>query len=805
MFKRLLQFSFYSYRKQKASFIINIVGFSIALATAIIIATFIYQETSYDIYHQKKNQIFRMVLDGKIGAQGGRTTATPAILGPTLQIEYPEIEGFLRMHSRNGTIVNYDGNRSKEEHFIEADSSFFEFFSIPLKAGDPKTCLSTPRSVVLSASAANRIFGTLDPMNQSLLIGTDSLYYAVSGVYDDIPKNTHFQADLISSFMTNPRSRNDQWMSNSFETYVMLNKEVPPKDFEGKLPALVDKYVGLVIRDFMGLTMEEFRKQGNWYTFFLQPLTKIHLDPSIGQSLGKPANPKYLYIFGSVALLIILIAAINYINLLLAQSTRRRKEIGIKKVCGSTRGLIINQFLLESVAMSLLALFLAVIIVVISFPFFSELIHSGEKIRHFAKGSHVSVLLVFTAVMGLLSGIYPAFYLSSVKPVAILNGQYSFAAKRFQLRSVMVVFQLVITLGLITGALVMNKQMQYLIHKDLGYQKENLLVVEEKGILKNRVIRFKDEVLKIPGVKLATISTAVPGHNTRNDGYRMEGQEEAFLLETNWIDEDFFDTYGLKVEQGRFFNPAYSTDQQACLVNQATIEKYNLDDPLSERFVFDRPTQGGVSYMPIIGIVNDFNFRSLHGPIEPYLFCYKKEGFNYSYVSILLEHNAEANTLKKITDVWKDLSDDPIQYFFMDEDLAAQYRQEKASTWLAAIFALIAISIAVLGLYGLTSFSVQRRQRELAIRKTLGASLSQLSLLLVKDILIMMALSVVIAWPLVYYLLQKWLQEFEYRIQVSALEFILGLLAVMMVVTGTISRQIIQASHTNPVEALKHS
>lgn len=387
MFKRLLQYSLYSFRKHKSSYVINIAGLSIGLASSLIIASFVIQETSYDGYHEKKNQIYRLVLDGKIGSQSGRTTATASITAPTIYSEYPEVEGFLRMQSLSGTIVSYNGNRFTEKNFLEADSSFFEFFSIPLIVGNPRTCLSSPRNVVISSSTAIKIFGTDQPMNKLLRIGHDSLNYTVTGIFNDIPVQTHFKADLISSFMTNPSSRSNQWMSNSFETYLLLNPNADPELLESKFPKMVDKYIGTVIKDFLGVTMKEFREQGNWYRFFLQPLTKIHLDPSIAQGLGSPTNPRYLYVFGSVALLIIIIAGINYVNLVTAQSTRRSKEIGIKKVCGSSKGLLIRQFLTESVVLSLVSLLIAVLIAILTLPYFSDLIRSELQLSQFNDGA----------------------------------------------------------------------------------------------------------------------------------------------------------------------------------------------------------------------------------------------------------------------------------------------------------------------------------------------------------------------------------------------------------------------------------
>ncbi|MCJ7820858.1 MAG: ABC transporter permease, partial [Bacteroidales bacterium] len=493
-------------------------------------------EASYDKFNVKKDRIFRLILNGKIGGQEVTASATAAVIGPTLAREFPEVEDFLRMNGWGPTVVEYNNQSFTEEHFIEADSSFFNFFSIPVIKGDLENLLNAPRKLVLSESAARKIFGDENPIDKTLKIGSDTLRYTVTGVMADVPSKSHFEANIICSFMTNPRSKDPTWLSNSFSTYLLLKPNSSAAVVDEKLPELLAKYVGPELQQIMGISIDDFINQGNKYRFYLQKLTDIHLDPTVDQQFREASDPKYLRIFGSIAILIVLIAAINFMNLSTAQSSRRAKEVGIKKVGGSTRGMLITQFLSESFILSMAALVLALVIIKLTIPYFNNLLGANLSLKLFADWYTIPVLILFTVVVGILSGSYPALFLSSFNPYEVLKGSVKNSMQNGRLRRVLVIFQFTISILLIIGTMIMYKQIKYMLNKEIGFNKEQLIVINRAHALGARVEAFKDAVREIPGIINIASSTAGPGRSNNNNGYTMEGrQEETFLMQTNWV------------------------------------------------------------------------------------------------------------------------------------------------------------------------------------------------------------------------------------------------------------------------------
>jgi putative ABC transport system permease protein len=413
MFSNLLKHSISSFKRQRSYIIINILGLSIGIACSLLIALYVINEASYDQYNVKKDRIFRSILNGKIGGQEVTVSSSPAIMGPTMVKEFPEIEDFLRMNGRGPTVIEYNKQTFTEDHIIEADSSFFNFFSIPVVKGDVKNLLNAPHKVVLSESTAKKIFGNENPIDRQIKIGTDTLLFIVTGVMADVPQNSHFEANILSSFITSQRSKDPTWMNNSFSTYFLLKPNSSYKTVDAKYPELLQKYVGPEIQKFTGISLNDFVAQGNKYRFYLQSLNDIHLDTSIQQDFKASVDPKYLKIFGSIAMLIVLIAAINFMNLSTAQASRRAKEVGIKKVAGSTRGMLVAQFLSESFILSLIALIVAVIFIKLSLPFFNNLLGAKLSLSLISKWYIIPLLILFSVFVGVLAGSYPAFFLCS--------------------------------------------------------------------------------------------------------------------------------------------------------------------------------------------------------------------------------------------------------------------------------------------------------------------------------------------------------------------------------------------------------
>jgi putative ABC transport system permease protein len=806
MFRDLFRHSLRALRRQKSYVFINILGLATGIACSLVIALFIIHELSYDNYHEKKDRIYRLILNGKISGQELKVVSTASPIGPTMKEEFPEVENFLRINSRGETIVKYEEAFFTEDHFFEADSTFFDFFSIPLIRGNKATVLNASHPVVLSETTAAKIFGTTDPINKMLKVGTDSTRYRVTGVFKDIPETTHFEANMISSFMTNSRANDKEWLSNSFSTYILLHPNADPESVNTKMDGMIVKYVGPQILKYLGITIQDFLTQGNKYTIYLQPLSDVHLDPSIHQDLKPAGDPKYLWIFGSIAMLIILIAAMNFMNLSTAQASKRAKEIGIKKVVGSSRGALISQFITETIILSFLALIVAIMISEIALPYFNKLLDLKLTIGYFSTWYTIPALLALSLFIGFLAGSYPAFYMSSFNPYMVLKGKLRSSRTSVNLRSILVVLQFAISIVLISGTLIMFRQISYMLKKDLGFNKENVLVIKRAEAVGNHIAGFKTALAKIPGVLSVAASTAVPGHGNNNNGYMIKGRpDETFLMQTNWVDYDYLETYGHKLESGRFFDKSITTDKGACIINQEAVKDFMLTNPFETRIIRGGDDSEERTLVPVIGITKDFHFESLRSEISPHIMMFKNEDVHWGYFSIRLSASANNATVSQIEKTWESFTNnDPMQYFFMDRDVEQMYKADRQNALLAIVFTIMAILIAALGLYGLTSFTVQQRTREIGIRKTFGASVGRIRLLIAKEIIILLCISLVIAMPLIYLVADNWLNNYHYRITPGAIDFIYGFAIAVFIAITTISYRAIKAALANPAVSLRY-
>ncbi len=805
MLRNLIAHSLRSFKRQRSYILINILGLSIGIACSLLIAIYVINEASFDRFNEKKDRIYRIVLNGKMGGQEFVGAFTCAPIGPTLLNEFPEVEDYLRLTGRGPTVIEYDDLTFTDDNIVESDSAFFNFFSIPLLKGDPKNVLNQPRRAVLSESTARKIFGNENPIDKAIKIGDDTARYIVSGVMADFPGNSHFEASILLSFMTNPRSQDPVWISNSFSTYVLLKPNSSYTTVDDKIPALLEKYAGPQVERFMGISIDEFMSQGNKYRYYLQSLKDIHLDPSIQQEFKEASDPKYLWIFASISVLIILIAAINFMNLATAQATRRAKEVGIKKISGSTRGMLISQFLSESFILSFLSLIIALVVIRITLPFFNNLLGSDLSLSLFDSWYKIPVLLGFTLFVGILAGSYPAFFLSSFNPSEVLKGSVKGSMRNGRIRRVLVVFQFAVSILLITGTLVMYRQIFFMLNKDVGFDREQLLVINAAHTLQNRVEAFKEAVKEIPGVVSIASSTAVPGRNNNLNGYAIEGRrDETILLQTNWVDYDYIDSYKMTLVTGRDFDRSFTSDRDACIINESAAKNFGVTDIANTRFMLPQDS-GRFQYLQVIGIVKNFNFESLRNPIQPYILVSKGENQNWGYVTVRLSAMNYQQTISEIESRWKQFtSNDPLQYYFVDEDFERMYLQEKQNAKLAVIFSALAILIAALGLFGLTSFTVEQRTKEIGVRKAMGSSVSGIYFVISKEIMILVSVSALIAWPLVYYIASNWLENFYYRINAGAFSFLAGLAVALSVATITISFRILKAARVNPAQSLKY-
>jgi putative ABC transport system permease protein len=805
MFNNLIKHSLRSFKRQRAYIIINVLGLSIGIACSLLIALFIINELSYDKFNTKRDRIFRVIVNGKIGGQEITWAASPAIMGPTLPHEFPEVEDFLRMNGTGGTIVEYNKQAFIENKIIQADSSFFNFFSIPVLKGDPKNLLNAPRKVVLSELTAKKIFGNQNPVGKMLKIGSDSIMFTVSGVMADIPGNSHFEADMLTSFMTNPGSNDRNWLNDSYSTYLLLKPNSSSLTVDGKFNDLIVKYVGPEIQKYMGMTIKEFLAHGNKYRFFLQNLTDIHLDTSIQQFFKAPSDPKYLKIFGSIAILIVLIAAINFMNLSTAQASRRAKEVGIKKIAGSTRWILITQFLSESFMLTFISLVFALIFIKVSLPYFNNLLRTNLELNLIAIWYTIPMLILFSMLVGFLAGSYPAFFLSSFNPYEVLKGSVKNSMKNGRLRRILVVFQFAVSILLIVGTMVMFRQIKYMLNKDVGFNKEQIVVISRVEALGKRVRSFKESVKGIPGVVKIAISNSVPGKGQPNRGYMMEGRkDETLLMNTNWIDYDYLETYGMTLVSGRSFKESYVTDQQACLLNESAVKNFSIGDLEKTRII--EPDPSGPTYMPVIGVVKNFNYESLRNPIQPYIFQLRNtDELSWGYISVKILAVNYSKTISEIEKVWKEYTvNSPLEYYFIDEDFEKMYYEERQDSRMAVIFSILAIFIASLGLFGLTSYTVEQRTKEIGVRKAMGSSIAGIYIEISKEIIILVSISALIAWPVIYYYAGKWLENFYYKINLGVFSFVAGLTLALGIAIITISYRVLRAAGVNPAQSLKY-
>jgi putative ABC transport system permease protein len=805
MLSNLIKHSLRSLKRQQSYIIINITGLSIGIACSLLIALYVMYEASYDRFNAKKDRIYDIALNFRIGGQEFTEATTAYPVGATLLKEFPEVEDFLRMMRVYGaTTVTYNNQIYDEENIIKADSSFFNFFTIPVLKGNPGNLLNAPGKVVLSSSMAKKIFGNENPVDKILKIGKDTATYIVTGVMGDIPGNSHFKAGLLVSLLSDSQANSQEWGNNSLNTYLLLKPNANYKNVNEKFPALILKYLGPEIQRFMNISFEEFLAKGNKYGYYLQKLTDIHLDTSIKPSFEAPGDPKLLRILSCIAVLILLVAVVNFTNLSTAQASARAKEVGIKKLSGSKRGMLITQFLSESILMSFVSTIVALIIIKLVLPFFNDMFGTSIILGLSATWFMIPFIILFALITGILAGSYPAFFLSSFSPYRVFKGGKNDSSHKGRLRKVLVILQFTISISLIVGTLIMGRQIVYMIERDPGFIKDQLLVLEKEEALGANVKSFKETISTIPGVMSVTSSSSVPGNINNNNGYMLEGnKEETILMWTNYVDYKFLETYGMKLKSGRFFNKEFLADDQACILNESAIKKFNID-PGKLRIMGYRDS-GKVVYYPIIGVVSDFVFESQRNQIAPYIFRLKSESYSYGYLTVKISSKNYRETIKKIETIWKEFAqDDPFKYHFVDDIMKQLYVKERQSALIAVISSILAIFIAALGLYGLTSFTLEQRTKEIGVRKAMGSSILGIYYSISREIIILISISGLLSFPVIYYVSGKWLENFYYRINPGLLTFLVGLIIALGIAVLTISYRTLRAARVNPAQSLRY-
>ncbi len=808
MFANFLKTSIRNIFRHKSYVVINIIGLAIGIACSLLILLFIRHELGYDRFNEKYDRIYRVVLDGKIGETEIMGAFTPVPLAKTLLADFPEVEYAIRIDNWDEALVRIDDRKFVEENILVTDSSFFDIFSLPLIRGNPKKALAEPYRVVLTESQSRKYFGDADPVGKHLRINSDTNLYSISGVMKDVPDNSHFECTMLISFLSHWRSKDEMWLNNSFGTYLALKEGASATAMENKFPAMVEKYVGPQVIQMLGIDLDQFVASGNRYGFFLQPLSDIHLNPGIQQSFKPPTDKKYIYIFSIVSLFIIIVAGINYMNLSTARSMKRSREVGLRKVVGSSRRLLILQFLFESVLLCLISLVFAVLLLEIILPYYNNLLQVNLSIHYFSHWYVIPGLILIALMVGLFSGSYPAFFLASFKPVSVLYGKLKMGMSGVHVRSILVVFQFIITIGLILSSLIVYRQIRFMINKDLGFNKEMQFVIRRTDALRTSIPSFRQEIEKIPGVVQSTNSTSIPGYPNNHSGFLMEGRtaDQTFMMQVNYTDYDYLKTYDIRMKDGRYLSGDFSSDSLAIVINETAVRQFALSDPYAVRFIEPSEEIEKRKLLHVVGVMEDFHNQSLRDRIYPQAYLLKKKDWGWTgYITIRLAPGNVKNTIREIEKTWEKFTqNEPLEYFFLDENLRKFYFEEIRTSRIALTFSVLAIVIACLGLFGLTSFATELRQREIGIRKVLGSSIRRIMALFVREIVALILIAAIPAWIISYFLMKRWLMNFHFHIDMQPMDFIAAFLLALLIALITIGYRTYRAATVNPSDVLKY-
>ena len=790
---------------------INIFSLAIGIASSIFILLYVINELTYDKFHAKSEQIYRIWISGSMPATEMRHAVSSPPMAEAMLNDYPEVEQAVRLRRAGGWLVK-KGDRVFNEtdaDFLFADSSFFDVFSFELLKGDPKTCLKDPRSIVLSEEYARKYFGNEDPLGQTLKIEQDTNLSVITGVMADFPQNSHFHCKMLGSMSTIGNSRSTNWVNHNFHTYVVLKEGTDEAEFEARLYDMVLKYVGPTITQFMGVDMEQFEAAGNSYGYRLQRLTDIHLHSNLQYELEPNGNQMYVYIFLVAAILILVIAGINFMNLATARSTVRAREVGLRKVVGSRRQQLIAQFLTESVVLSLISLLVAVILVKLLLPNFINLIQLNLEFNIFSRSWILPSLLAFSVFVGIAAGSYPAFVLASFKPAAVFSSEKKAASRKSFLRSMLIVLQFTVTIVILTGTIVVNRQLNFMQKKDPGFGKENVLLIKRSDVLKQRIDAFKEEVLQHNNVIGVANASSIPSYQYSDNAHWLEGWDrtEIFTLASNYVSYDYEKAMGLELVSGRFFSRDMPSDSAGVVVNEAAIRGLGIEDPLTTWFIDIAGGQNDEDlFMPIIGVVKDFHFASMHSEISPMAIHFMRGNFE-GVITIRLGDGDRAETINFIQQKWNDFNtDQPFNYSWMDEQFDTMFDSERRTGKILIIFSILSIFITCLGLLGLISYTTNQRTREIGIRKIMGASVEIVMRLLSKEMVNLLGISALISFP-AYFGIRVWLQKFAYHIdfQLGVFLLVLGAVTGIVLVLAmlTVSFHSYRAATANPADSLK--
>lgn len=802
MFRTFLISASRNLLKNKGYTFLNVLGLSAGLACFAFIALWVIDESGYDKFNRNYDRIVRLTGLAKTETGISESAVSSAPMAAALKNDYPEVENAVRMDMNNDAIVDYKGQKILEKNLLFTDPSFFEIFSYPVPKGFSARAIEQPYTIILTESTAKKYFGDTNPVGQTLTMylydaGNKGALFTITGVIPDAPANSHFQYNIIGSFKTvetvNPDVLTiDGWGDAGFYTYLLLKKGVDPVVFSSKISQFYAKYIG-----------ERYKIWKDIYFYKLQPLRDIHLRSHLEYEIAPTGNAKQLYIFSTIGIFILLLAGINYMNLAIAHSAGRAKEVGIKKLVGAGRNSLVFQYLTESVLTSLLSFLIAMVIGWLLQPAFFQL--TGKNISLFSSGYLIVFLALVSFLLGILSGIYPALVISGFRLASVLKGSFKTSAKGIILRKSLVVFQFAITLILVTGIIVINSQMSFIGEKDLGYDNETLISIKVNGNTDviNGYDAFKNDLLSKPLVKNLAKSNTLPISGMATGGATTVDRNGS-KLEVNTarlrVDTDYLSTYGIKLISGRNFSASQIADSiTPVLLNEAAVRNFGWQDP---NLAIGKPFSMGGKPGTVIGVVKDFNFASLQKMIEPLVMF--PLGERFSRITVRADMSKSSEVIAWVGNTWKrNFPGALFDYRVLDEQIGEQYVAQLKFEKIFLYFSVLSLLIACLGLYGLISYVITQKTKEIGIRKIIGASVRSIVMMLSGNFLVLILVSLLIAVPVAWVMMNKWLQDFAFRIHIGWWVFAVSAGIVVLIAMLTLCSRAIRAAFMNPVKSLR--
>jgi putative ABC transport system permease protein len=804
MLKNFLKISYRNFVKQKSYSLINIFGLTLGLACYILILVHIGYELSYDSYHRNAGRIYRIASQRVSMGTTNEFATVPAPTGPTMVEDFPEVIGAVRFSPTVKRAFSYGDKKFFQENVFYADRSVFEVFSFDLIEGDPKTALEAPFTMVVTEKAARKYFGSEDSLGK--FVNWDNKFdYRVTGVVKDPPPNSHFTFEVLASLSTffeyDPRI--GEWRGGSFATYIEFAEDADIHEFEQKLEDFAARYIEPIFRD-TGVTMG----------LFIQPLKSIHLRSRLQGELGASGDIRMIYAFAAIAVVILLVASVNFMNLATARSANRAREVGMRKILGAERSKLVLQFLGESYVLCFFAFGIALGAARLLLPYFGGLLGRNIPADFLRTPSIVGGLAGVFIFVGLAAGSYPALFLSAFKPISIIGGNLSRGPKGSRFRSALVVFQFTVMAILIIGTIVIFKQLNYMQSKDLGFEKENLLVLAiNNDDVRRGLDAYKTEVLRMPEVVSAGASSMVPGEMYLfNLATFPEGlpRELALRMDNFLVDDGFVRTFGIEVIKGRAFSREIASDRkEAVMINETAARKLQWDDPIGKTIEIRAAFSDDIIKKKVIGVFRDIHQRSLYAVIQPTIVEYiGTEGpieNRARRLTLRLETEDLPETIASIERKWKEMfPDHPFYSFFLDDFYAAQHTAEARLGGIFRLFSLAAVLIACVGLFGLASFESEQRAKEIGIRKVLGSSSAAIVALLFKEFVLLIAVANVLAGPMAFLAARKWLQNFPYGVRVGLSTFILTAMLTLAVAFVSVGYRSVKAARANPADLLRY-